>query len=358
MLKYFLSLIIGISLVNVAFSQKGDTTIFYYSYQGGIIVRVPTLAQADYFRVILPPDSGDSRHNVKEFYKNGKIKLVSKLMKGYNVFNPKSDLMFFDGDFISYYPSGKKYSIAHYINGDMDGLEYRFYPNGRVYCTLKHRVSSKEVLYWECYDTLGNQICHDGSGRFIDRTENYAYPDIVSDGPVVKGYFDGEWQGNLEKRFNLKYKAQFKNGKVISATGYDSQGNTYPFTKYIERAQYRTGEVEFVEVLREYVKLPKNYNGGKMQINAMHLWFVVEKDGHISNLRIPETTDTVLQKSVFAGVAKCDHWSPTKIFGVPVRTEIVIPLETTSDSRVSVISAPHSIEYKERLLADDEMAGK
>ena len=105
MIKYFLSFIISISIVNTAFCQKSDTTILYYSYRHGAAIRVSSLADADYFRMILPPDPGDDHRNVREFYKNGKVKLITKLSTDYLV----SDFDHFDGDYISYYPNGKRH---------------------------------------------------------------------------------------------------------------------------------------------------------------------------------------------------------------------------------------------------------
>src|SRR5437588_124293 len=128
MIKYLLSLLFCLSITGIAFCQKSDTTILYYSYRHGVVKRVSSLADADYFRMILPPDAGDYHRNVREFYKNGKVKLITKLSTDYLV----SDFDHFDGDFISFYPGGKKLSIAHYTEGVIDGLEYRFYPNGHV----------------------------------------------------------------------------------------------------------------------------------------------------------------------------------------------------------------------------------
>src|SRR5579862_2218398 len=75
MIKY-LSLFIFCSFVfNAAFAQKRDTSVYYLQSSGKI---VSTRDSADFFLVILPPDTNvdKSLFIVKEFYKNGKIAMI------------------------------------------------------------------------------------------------------------------------------------------------------------------------------------------------------------------------------------------------------------------------------------------
>jgi len=358
MIKYFLSLIITISIVNTAFSQKSDTTILYYSYQFGKAHRVPSAGEADYFRLILPPDPNDNeRRNVKEYYKDGHIKLITKLTNDYLV----SDFDHFDGDYISYYPNGKRQSVAHYTDGVIDGLEYRFYPNGRVYCTIKHEAMGRHFLFWECYDTLGNQICKEGTGRFIDRIENHGYPNINFEGKVVKGNADGEWHGNTETMYSFRFNVRYKNGKLVSGTGYDKLGTQYPFNKDMVGAAYKKTVMEFVEDLNENMKRPRDANGKKISIDTYHLRFIVEKDGQLSHLDVPETKDTLLRVAIVSALKKCYPWTPTRILGIPVRTEIIVPLKKVDRAEPNFYSTRMTFYWMPvtwRVLPEDEMLGK
>ncbi len=88
-----------------------------------------SLYEADYYRLILPPDSGDNRYNIKEYYKGGKLKLVGKTDSGASFRDRTSATATYDGECISYFPNGVKSSVAYYKNGNKDGFEYTFYPN-------------------------------------------------------------------------------------------------------------------------------------------------------------------------------------------------------------------------------------
>jgi antitoxin component YwqK of YwqJK toxin-antitoxin module len=353
MLKCAFFFIISVLAVNIAICKTADTTIRYFKTIDGINIHVESLDSADYFRLILPSDSGDARYNIQEYYKNGKIKFVGKASTGDGFLSPKSDGLILDGDCISYYPNGKKSSISHYKEGYKDAFEYLFYPNGTIYCCLKHLLANSKVynetLDWECYDPSGKMICKAGNGKWIVYDNEYKY--IKFEGQVVNGYMEGEWRGSITKPDTIKYIYKYKKGSVLSSIGYDRKGNTYLFKKEIEPATYRSGQLTFVEVLRSHIKLPRDTNGEKASIDTVHISFVVEKDGHISEFKISDKVNPRLKEAVLAGLEKCNNWSSAKIYGVPLRTQIVIPLK-----EISGYSGDYYIRllgYKEKVLKDD-----
>src|SRR6185312_9759952 len=134
MLKKIFLVIFFLSILRSASGQNKDTLVFYYKNER---VPVASMDDADYFRMILPPDSGDNLKNIREYYKDGKIKFVGK-------FDPKLNTSFLMGNIslsgmcINYYPNGRKKSITRYLRGNKDGMEYLYYPNGQIYCTLKY----------------------------------------------------------------------------------------------------------------------------------------------------------------------------------------------------------------------------
>ncbi len=106
MLKYLFSIIIiSIAVVRVE-AQKGDTTILYFKNCIASYKQVSVLDSCDFFRVITPPDDGDNKLNVQEFYKNGKKKFIGKYEYDINAVN--SNVL--TGYCTSFYLNGKKHS--------------------------------------------------------------------------------------------------------------------------------------------------------------------------------------------------------------------------------------------------------
>jgi hypothetical protein len=355
MFKYFFALIICFSVSDSAFCQKADTTILYYKFFDGFPATVTSLDEADFFRLVIPPDSGDNRYNIKEYYKNGKIKFVGKAYTGPAALNPTSGIVQFDGDCVSYYPNGKRSSITHYQKGRKEGLEYLFYPTGKVYSTIKHFWTSRSInnedLYWECYDTTGNMICKEGLGKMILYDRDYKH--VKLEGSVVNGYMDGEWHGVAVVPDTIKYICQYKKGSLVSSVGYDRKGNTYPFKKEFEKADYRSGPLVFLDRLRNHIKLPKDASGNKMTIDTMHVSFIVERDGKLSEFGISGDVDSKLKDVIFSALEKSNEWTPSKVYGIPFRTMIVLPLgEISGWNNGKVATYQKSIWYKERILKD------
>ena len=96
------------AIARTAMAENADTTILYFKVTDGVTASVRSMDEADFFRLVLPPGSGDNRHNIQEFYKDGKIKLIGKTYEGANAFNATSGVIMFDGECVSYYPTGRK----------------------------------------------------------------------------------------------------------------------------------------------------------------------------------------------------------------------------------------------------------
>ncbi len=113
MLKYILFISAIFFLPNLALCQKKDTIKAYFNSRGPIPRPVTNRDSADFVRLIVPSISDNSVADVKEYYKDGKIKLIGKTE--YNFFSsfyvPDIKL---EGDHISFYPSGKKEKVMVY----------------------------------------------------------------------------------------------------------------------------------------------------------------------------------------------------------------------------------------------------
>ncbi|MDB5135842.1 MAG: hypothetical protein JWP37_2445 [Mucilaginibacter sp.] len=321
MLKYSLILFNCIIFINTAKCCNADTTVMYFKYINGIETSVQTRDSADFFMLIMPPDSADNHFNIKGFYKDGSTKFVGKSDSSAN--SLKTGNVLLDGDYVYYYRNGKKASVMHYKAGHKDGFEYLYYPNGAIYSCMKHQIGRSmlnEVLNWECYDAKGNMICKEGNGQWIH------YDDaghILEQGPVKSGLREGEWEGCAKLTSSIKYISKYSKGKFLSGAGYDSTGKTYSFIKEWEPPYFNeTDPVTFIRIFHSHLIIPKDINGRKMSLDTIYFSFIIEKDGSISNVDVLESKDIRLKNNVNDAVMKCRRWSPALCYGVPLRSKL------------------------------------
>jgi antitoxin component YwqK of YwqJK toxin-antitoxin module len=308
-----------------------DTTIFFFRYTDLGEMGVSTADSADYYKILCPPQREASVFDVYEYYKNGAVKFVGKADKRFaNLTNGNVRL---NGTCISYFQSGKRESIVNYSLYGKDGDEYQYYPDGKPYKTIKNSInnlyhSSVEKLM-DCYDINGNTICSNGDGRCIEYDRDFKI--ILAEGPVKNGLKQGSWKGKFIgssfTKDTINYVSLYSGGDFKSGLGYDKDGKSYPFKESITWAISRSGPISFVDNFKRYLKLPASY---KKSIDTLHISFVVEKDGSFSNPELKEQTSTPEQKKAFEEAMNSYHkWEPSKLYGVPYRTRVVLPLKAS-----------------------------
>jgi antitoxin component YwqK of YwqJK toxin-antitoxin module len=352
MIKYLLLFFLFSVLVFGAAAVPIDTAVMFFNRSGQT---VRTLDSAAYYMLILPPTPDDARYNIQEFYRNGKIKLIGKSDAHEN--SMRTGIVRFEGECTTYYPNGNKSATIYYKMGYKDGQEYLYYPNGNVLSVIKHVQGSSAIFdknfFWDCYDDKGNTICKEGNGRWITYDDSCKY--IQYGGPVKNGLMEGTWTGKIFQPDTINYTFVFKNSRVQSSTGYDKNGKAYPFTNEYERATYRSGPLVFLERLRNRIKMPKDTDGEKISIDTMHVSFVVERDGKLSQFEISGTVAPQVKAAVFAALEKSNEWIPSKVYGVPFRTRVILPLSEISgwNTKYKGWESYHKeIQYSEMILKD------
>jgi hypothetical protein len=239
-------------------------------------------------------------------------------------------------------------------------MEYEYYMDGNLYCARKHtydrRADFTKTELWECYNNKGEQICKEGNGEWI------IFEDAQKDtlrGPIKNGVMDGEWHGVTHVNRRIEYISKFDKGRFVSGTSY-FKGNAYPFTKYVESAEFEKGPLVFIDILRSKVVLPRDSNGRKESFKNISLSFIIEKDGSFSEVKTINTLTELsndinpkLNEALIAGLMKCKGWSPRKYYGIPLRTKIIYPLEYFHgyvDDRYS-----KSMTFKEQLIGISDL---
>lgn len=337
MFKNLTCLILLFCSVSAARSQKRDTVIYYFKNYNGfefklIAKRVSTIDSADFFRMILPPDSGDTRPNIHEFYNNGVTKLIGKACT-----NDEAVLKFpetwFSDNVIRFYPDGKRKMITQYKDGRKNGYEHTYYPNGKLYTRVKneHTKTTARPRHFmlDCYDANGKQICENGNGTW------YLYDDDVKnkmlEGLVVNGLPEGTWSGETITAIgdSIKYAYKYEEGKFVGGEGFDKSGTAYSFTEEATMASYKLGLFAFVDLLKRKASSLKDIRSESLSLKDLKVSFIIEKDGNISHPEIIGNLDKAMKEKLVAVLLSFNpaKWQPSRYFGVPLKTKMTVPFD-------------------------------
>jgi len=321
MLKNLIAVFLWLFVIGTAYGQNADTAITYFrTDKQGFTHKMPTIDSADFFRVILPPDAGDVLYNVKDYYVNGKPKLVGK--SDQYLTKPANGVIVLQGPCITYFSDGKRETISNYYDGYPDGLSTEYYPNGKIYCHIKYRYKDY-ANYVDCYDKEGNMIADNGNGHWLEYIFNI--PGYAAEGTIKDGRPEGDWKGELTIPEHIKFIYTFSKGKYAGGKGYDAEGKEYPFISTQEPAKFKDGIMVFSGFIQRNIVLPKDSLGRKIK-DMIWVTFVVEKDGHLADFKVLDSSNPALAAAALDVLKKCPAWIPRKLFGVPLATKITFPI--------------------------------
>jgi TonB family protein len=298
------------------FAQKQDV---YFLKNSGKYVELRD--SADYIRVVSEPDSGSAFYNVHEFYLDNKIKLAGKSSK----INPPV----FEGQCIRYYKNGKKAGIANYKDGSLTGIEFDFYPNGKVYLEKEYLTNDRynptttNFLIKANYDSLGTALVENGTGHC--KLLNNDLDAVTEEGDVKNGLREGQWTGYF-KNVNIHFTENYKNGILIDGTanGYNGIKSTYKKTRGTN-PEFKGGVEAFGAYLGSNIKYPYAERRNGIQ-GVVVLSFVVEKDGKITDIKVLRPVSEGIDKEAILILKKSPDWVPGTMFGKPVRVVYSVPI--------------------------------
>lgn len=353
MLKSLITLFLCFFITDVAYCNTADTSIIYYKTDArGTQRKVHSLDSADFFKIILPPDPGESLYNVKEFYANGHPKLIGK--SDAYLTKPADGVVILQGPCISFYPDGKRKYIANFYNGYLDGVCTEYYPTGEVYYHMKYNYRAKPY-YIDCYDKNGNLIAKDGNGSWVD----YAFdsPDYFVKGNIKNGNPEGDWKGQISKPEAIKFTYTFKKGNFVAGHGYGTDGKVYTFTHTSEAPGYKDGPLVFSGYIQRNIVLPRDSAGKKLK-DVIWVTFMVERDGRLDDFKVLGNPNLALAEAAIDVLKKSPPWKPRRFFGVPVPSKITFPINEDDYGGMNRGGyAIHKIEYGETIPEFDIMPG-
>jgi hypothetical protein len=346
--KLSLYIIALVSLSTTAKAQLRDTSYYFIKEQGSFRFTVDSLANADFIRMIPPFKLKDDLTEIKEIYKNGVIKLVGKVKT--STINLKKGSGDLEGTCMNFYPTGKRRSITNYKEDSKTGLQYLYYPDGKLFMILnnifKRNVLEDGYTIVDVYDKNGMQVCNKGTGIAIIYDKDF---NELIRGPVTDGYMNGEWHGLINEGTVGKYTHLYKNNLIVSGVGFESStGKFYPFQSDFEPATSPKSLTSFVNKLKSRIKLSKGTSVTQKMIDSVEILFIVEEDGRLTQLKTNTPIPEELMLALKLAFEQCDKWTPVKLYGIPAQAQVTLNLGLKP--AIGLNSYTQSVENKQVIV--------
>lgn len=299
-------------MLNAAIAQQAIKT--YFLTNSGKIVSAKD--SAEYFLQIFPPDTSMDKNLfvVKEFYSNGKIKLIG---------NANMQSLKFEGRAVSFFPNGHKMNIKEYENGQLIGDIIEFYPNGRFYnkkSYAKTVTEETELLLKDCSDSTGKVLALNGNGEWIKFNDDFT--GITEQGNIIDGRKDSVWKIATTKTSG--FFITYKNGMNMKSVPYSVSGNK-DYVSIDSPPEFPGGLEEFLKFLGHNIKYPetaiKNRTQGRVIVS-----FVVEKDGSLVEIKVARGIGDGCDEESVRVMKLSPKWKPGTQNGTPVRVAYSVPL--------------------------------
>lgn len=318
-----LSTVLLCFFVSMAFAQKKDTIVYYLSKSNKI---VSVKDSAEYSAILLPPDTNVDKNLsvVREYYRNGEIKLLGKV---------NSQSLKFQGPVISYFINGHKINVKNYDNGLPVGNIVEYYPNGKLYdmkSIIDHVTKGAEFLLKDCRDSTGKHLVENGNGKWIE------FLDETIDGPNFTGHYiegtvdagiaKGKWRGDLGD--SIVMLRIYKNGILVTAKDSNMSFNNKLHSKLGELPTFPGGLVSFGKFLSTNIHYPRVAREKNTQGRVI-VSFVVEKDGSLAYVCAGRNIGDGCDEEAVRVVKLSPKWSPAMVDGKPVRIAYSMPISFT-----------------------------
>lgn len=315
--KFLITAVGCLFYITQSVAQKRQNVYFLKSSGS----KVDKIEDADFFRMVSEPDSGSTLYNVAEYYKNKTPKLSGK--------SSQVDPQVYQGQRVSYYPSGKKHEVANYKDGNKQGECYSYYKNGKLYTHILYEPTEKRnaemgVIILDCIDTTGKVIVKDGNGYYVGYDGDFK--NIDEEGEIKSGLKNGQWKGDVKRdETKLTFNEEYDAGKLITGRSVDENGISYNYTQRMVQPDFKGGLAAFGRYLADGIRYPSwakiNRTEGKVVAT-----FVVEKDGSLGEYKIIENPNDQMSAEAIRILKISPKWSPGVFYGKIVPVSYTVPV--------------------------------
>ncbi|SDE54276.1 TonB family C-terminal domain-containing protein [Mucilaginibacter pineti] len=314
-----MKLLLTLSLIfigSLCLAQQGQNV--YYIKNNGKYVDVRD--SADYVRIVREPDSGTVLYNVTELYINGKRKLLGQSKSIVSAL--------YEGTCRTFYANGQRESIASYKDGEKNGEDFEYYPNGELYLQKTYQNNTtidvrNDYQIKNNNDSLGKAQVTDGNGYFKGYDDKFAY--IEEEGPVKDGKRDGTWKGEF-KDIHTSFTEIYDNGKLVNGTAIEKNGKSSNYSGTRRKVpEFKGGVKAFGSFLSRHINYPARARENNVE-GSVILSFIVEKTGELSGIKVAKSVSAELDAEAVRVLKKSPLWTPGTQFGNPVRVSYSIPI--------------------------------
>lgn len=310
MLKLLLTSIFSLLLCTAVNAQTGG--LVYYLKNSGKLVAIKD--SADYSMVVLPPDTSVDKtlYVVYEYYKNGKVRFVTNSKK--NGIN-----LMYQGQYIAYYPNGKKKAMGTNENGKPAGMEIGYYPNGNLYYAKNYDKVGK-IFYSENRDSTGKVLAENGKGSWIIFDDDFKT--TIEEGRIDGGKEDGIW--HLKKNDSITVENEYNKGDLVYSE-YMYKSGKIVFTKVEVNPEFSGGVDEFLRFLARNIRYPAeardNGTQGKVIVS-----FLCGSDGKITDVHVVRGIGDGCDEESVRVIKLLPPWKPGYVHGKPVNVAYSVPI--------------------------------
>lgn len=273
-------------------------------------------------------DNYFSKKIIKDYYlekndyqveKYSKIKNKNILAAKYSV-NDKH-LLTLNGEYKTFYESGKIQEIYNYKNDTLSGLKKYYYENGKLSTEGYFKIIDKKSKYFlkNYWNKKGVQKVKNGNGvfeYFIDNDEK-----VIMSGNVKNEMYEGLWKCN-NKAFP-KYEKFYEKGDLIKGKIIKSDSLIREYVGESTQANPEGGINNFRAKIANRINI---YGFNVDLICRVSVRFVVDIDGSVVDVKIINSEYPPINANVYKAFRNLPKWESGIYNGKEVKQYYTIPL--------------------------------
>jgi TonB family protein len=309
---------------------------------------------------------------VKDYFNSGSLAMLGQYNKGKKT-----------GDFIFYYPNGEVESTGPYQDNSRIG-EWKFYFRSgelKMIVSFPDPTNILDFSVLELYDSLGNKIIKNGSGKWVDNSIRIGMFDKESSkslkGRFKNGKKHGKWELIRNSDKKLWHVEKFNNGMFLGADIYNAQMdyygtiNTETLNKFPDKyyqkfksselfsldtsvydksliykdvetifksvtgiehkiqnrkAGYPYGDYSLLEYIATNIKYPLSALRSRHQ-GTVYVNVTINDKGKATDIIVLKKLSPELDSEAIRVIKQIDQWMPELQAGKPVSSKITIPVK-------------------------------